>query len=95
MSNYDQVFWLTMTNIILGLVTLACLVIIGYTALREIRKRAMKALPSVAEDDHTLIVTGLGITMADGGKKQGDDEMLVVTEDGIETVKSTKKSRSS
>ena len=33
--------------------------------------------------------------MADGGKKTNDDEMLVVTEDGIETVSTKKKNRKS
>ena len=95
MSNYDQVFWLNVTNIVLGLVTLTCVLVIGYASIREIRKRALKTSPQADVDDHAFIVTGLGITMADGGKKESDDEMLVVTEDGIETIKSNKKSRNS
>ena len=105
MSDYDQVFWLNVTNIFLGMVTLACVLVIGYAALTEIRKRAAKPSRSVVEDDHALVVTGLGITMADGGKprktgsrfarKHRDDEILVVTEDGIETVKSKKRSKGS
>ena len=90
MSNYDQVFWLNVTNVVLGLVTLACVLVIGFAAMREIRQR-VRGKERVEIDDHSFVVNGLGITMADGGKKTDDDEMLVVTEDGIETVKSDKK----
>jgi hypothetical protein len=91
MTNYDQVLWLNVTNIVLGFVTLACALVISYAVVRDMRQRAKtKERPGV--DDHSLKVTGLGITMADGGKKTDEDEMLVVTEDGIETV-STKKNR--
>ncbi len=94
MSNYDQVFWLNVTNIVLGLVTLACVLIIGFVALREIRQR-IRAKQRVEIDDHSFVVSGLGVTMADGGKKTTDDEMLVVTEDGIQTVSTKKKDRKS
>jgi hypothetical protein len=87
MANYDQVFWLNVTNAVLGLVTLACVLVIGYASLKEIRSRAGKASTTVKTDDHAFVVTGLGITMADGGKVSDDDEMLVVTENGIESVK--------
>jgi hypothetical protein len=90
MSNYDQVFWLNVTNVVLGLVTLACVLVIGFAAMREIRQR-VRGKERVEIDDHSFVINGLGITMADGGKKTDDDEMLVVTEDGIETVKSDKK----
>lgn len=88
-ANYDQVFWLNVTNVILGLVTLACVLVIGFAAVREIRQRA-RAKESVGIDDHSFVLSGLGVTMADGGKKTDDDEMLVVTEDGIETVSKKK-----
>ncbi|MGO9480233.1 MAG: hypothetical protein ACLP05_00435 [Candidatus Kryptoniota bacterium] len=91
MSNYDQVFWLNVTNIVLGLVTLACLLVIGYVAIKEIRQRA-KAKEQIETDDHAFVITGLGITMADGGKKENDDEIIVVTENGIETVEKKKDS---
>lgn len=95
MSNYDQVFWLNITNVVLGLVTLACVLVIGYVSLKEIRSRMAKATSRAEIDDHAFVITGLGVTMADGGKKESDDEMLVVTEDGIETVKSKKQNRKS
>ncbi len=90
MFTYDQVFWLNVTNLVLGLVTLACVLVIGYAAFKEIRERSRaKASAAAAVDDHAFVVNGLGVTMADGGEKVDDDEMLVVTEDGIE--KSTRK----
>lgn len=85
MFTYDQVFWLNVTNLVLGLVTLACVLVIGYAAFKEVRDRARaKAAASVKVDDHAFVVNGLGVTMADGGEKFDDDEMLAVTEDGIE-----------
>jgi len=92
MTNYDQVFWLTVTNIVLGLVTLSCVLVIGYAAIREIRGRALARRQSEI-DDHSFVVTGLGVTMADGGEKKDEDEILIVTEDGIETVKASKRER--
>lgn len=84
---YDEVFWLNVTNLVLGLVTLSCLLVIGYAVLKEIRER-VKASAAATEkaDDHAFVITGLGVTMADGGEKLGSGEMLVVTEDGIESV---------
>jgi hypothetical protein len=92
MTNYDQVFWLNVTNIVLGIVTLACVLVIGFVAIKEIRQR-VKAKERVEVDDHSFVVTDLGITMADGGKKTTDDDMLVVTEDGIESVPRKKDSK--
>ncbi len=85
MFTYNEVFWLNVTNLVLGLATLICLLVIGYTAFREIRDRVrMHAGETEKVDDHSFVIDGLGVTMADGGERLGDDEMLVVTEDGIE-----------
>lgn len=87
MFTYNEVFWLNVTNLVLGLATLICLLVIGYTAVKEIRERVRAhASESVGIDDHSFVIDGLGVTMADGGVKLGSDEMLVVTEDGIESV---------
>ncbi len=93
MSNYNEVFWLNVTNLVLGLVTLACVLVIAYVAFREIRERARANAAVRAEaDDHAFVVSGLGVTMADGGEKIDNDDMLVVTEDGIKTASSKKNS---
>ncbi len=91
MFTYDEVFWLNVTNLVLGLATLVCLLVIGYVAFKEIRDRA-KTRENAAEevDDHVFKIDGLGVTMADGGQKIGGDEMLVVTEDGIEPLPASK-----
>lgn len=61
-----QTYWLNLTNIVLGLVTLICCVVIGRAVLKEAltRKRA-----HIEADDHAFAVEGLGLTMADGGEK--------------------------
>ncbi len=87
MFTYDEVFWLNVTNLVLGLVTLACIIVIGFAALKEIRERVKaRATERVEADDHAFVVNGLGVTMADGGEKLDGNEMLVVTEDGIESM---------
>jgi len=60
--------WLNVTNVVLGLVTLACLVLLGRALVYEVRiRRARKARGS--DSDHVYAVEGLGLTMADGGEK--------------------------
>ena len=81
--NDPNTFWLNITNIVLGVVTLICCVVVGYAVIQEvllhIKKRKAKLVES---DDHALLVTGLGITMADGGVRV-DDKHLAVSQDGI------------
>jgi hypothetical protein len=89
-------FWLNITNITLGIVTLICCVVVGYAVVQEvlvhIKKRHAKLVES---DDHALLVTGLGITMADGGVRV-DDKHLAVSEKGIiyDDIKPKQKRRS-
>lgn len=93
MFTYNEVFWLNVTNLVLGVATLICLLVIGYTTIREIRQRPKAHVTEANRekaDDHAFIIDGLGVTMADGGEKIGADEMLVVTEDGIEPVPAKK-----
>ncbi|HEY9167013.1 MAG TPA: hypothetical protein VIS48_12725 [Candidatus Kryptonia bacterium] len=80
MSSYDQVFWLNVTNLVLGLITLACVLIIGYAAIRELRQRA-SSKATAESDDHAFSADGLGVTMADGGRKFKADEMITVIDD--------------
>ena len=57
MSNYDQVFWLNVTNIVLGLVTLACVLVIGYVRCGKSAAELGKATSRAEIDDHSFVVT--------------------------------------
>ena len=68
-----QTMWLNITNIALGVVTLACVGAVAWGATREIVERiAAKQRVTVERDDHAFIIHGLGVTMADGGEKHDD-----------------------
>jgi hypothetical protein len=77
-----KMFWLNITNIVLGIVTLVCCVIVGYGIVQEVlvRIRKSKTTP-ITSDAHAFLVPGLGITMADGGKRI-DKASPVVSENG-------------
>jgi len=65
-----QTFWLNVTNIGLGFVTLVCCVIVGRTLVGEIGARLKAhAQNSHEADDHVFLHPELGLTMADGGEK--------------------------
>jgi len=72
-------YWLTFTNIALGVVTLICCVAVAAGILQEIAARRKKraALSQLdrevaslvhSYDGHAFDVPGLGVTMADGGE---------------------------
>lgn len=63
-------FWLNVTDIVLGLVTLACVAFVGQAVLREVYARLAQRLTIHPhhEDAHSLALTELGLTMADGGE---------------------------
>jgi hypothetical protein len=68
--NDPNTFWLNVTNIALGLVTLICCVAVGRGLYLELSVRLKKrARVFAATDDHTFLVPELGITMADGGER--------------------------
>ena len=70
-----QTMWLNITNIGLGIVTLACIGAVAWGVAVEVAERvARKARVAVERDDHAFIVHGLGVTMADGGEKHDDAE---------------------
>ncbi len=73
-----KTFWLNLTNIALGVVTLLCFVAVGWGVLVEAFKRLrQRAGAAVHADDHAFAVPGLGLTMADGGRRfpaSDDDE---------------------
>ena len=66
MSN-PQTFWLNVTNIGLGLVTLACVVVLMRAVFQEVISRKKVRVREFEGDDHTFRVPALGLTMADGG----------------------------
>ena len=61
-------FWLNFTNIALGLVTLACVLVVVGGVARELMHR-FERRARAAEDDHAFATPGLGVTMADGGER--------------------------
>jgi hypothetical protein len=61
-------FWLNFTNIALGLVTLACVLVVVAGLVSELRHRLRLRAGAVA-DDHAFVTPRLGVTMADGGER--------------------------
>jgi hypothetical protein len=74
-------FWLNVTNIALGVVTLICCVVVGYGVVQEILVRVRKHKANEV-DDHAILVNGLGLTMADGGERI-EKSSLAVSEKGL------------
>ncbi|MGA3019362.1 MAG: hypothetical protein ABSF62_19730 [Bryobacteraceae bacterium] len=83
--NDPSTYWLTITNIALGLVTLICCVAVGIGVAQELaakrkKKTALSRLDSeVADllttyDGHAFHIPTLGVTMADGGEELGKKE---------------------
>jgi hypothetical protein len=61
--------WLNITDIALGIVTLACLAFVAQAAFREVYARLANRLPArLHEDSHAFHLPELGLTMADGGE---------------------------
>jgi hypothetical protein len=70
-----QTFWVTTTNVLLGLATLGCVALIGSVVVNELIERWVDRLVGQPEGDkHTIRVRGLGLTMADGGTRAEDEE---------------------
>jgi hypothetical protein len=78
--NDPSTYWLTVTNVVLGLVTLIACVAVGIGVFQELAaRRKKKAAISTLDrevtelvssfDGHTFNVPGLGVTMADGGEE--------------------------
>jgi len=84
--NDPSTYWLTVTNIVLGLVTLVCTVAIGIGVFQELAARrkkraAMSALDREVSDlvqafgdGHAFHVPTLGVTMADGGEPEREKD---------------------
>ena len=72
-------YWLTVTNVLLGVVTLLCCAAVAFGVAQEVvarrkKRAAMSRMDGeVADliagfDGHAFNVPGLGVTMADGGE---------------------------
>jgi hypothetical protein len=73
-------FWLNVTNIALGLVTAICCAVVGYGVIQEVLAR-FRSRKAIEADDHILL-SDLGLTMADGGKRI-ETSTLSVSEKGV------------
>jgi hypothetical protein len=79
--NDPSTYWLTFTNIALGVVVVACCIAVAFGVVQEMaarrRRRAEEAdldrevadLAARYTGGHALHVPGLGVTMADGGEE--------------------------
>lgn len=67
----SETMWLNLTNATLGLVTLVCLVAVARIFIPELLAKlaAKRARVAVENDSHAFDLSGLGITMADGGER--------------------------
>jgi hypothetical protein len=76
-------FWLNVTNVTLGAVTLVCCIVVGYGVVQEIRKRICEYKTNhFKTDDYRLFLTNLGITITNGGERI-DKKQLTVSEKGL------------
>jgi len=79
-------YWLTATNIGLGLVVVICCGAVAFGMLQELAARRKKrtelnaldrevaGLVTGFQDGHAFHIPGLGVTMADGGEELGKKE---------------------
>jgi hypothetical protein len=62
-------YWLNITDIALGAVTLVCVALVAQAVLREVLARVRNRIPAaLRQDSHAFAVPELGLTMADGGE---------------------------
>lgn len=70
-ANDPETFWLTTTNFILGLVVLACIIIVARAIYQEVRARIAKRSAPPATENRAVVIPLVGPTMADGGEPVG------------------------
>lgn len=69
-ASNQETFWLNVTNISLGVVTLVCCAILAHAIYQEVRVRMRKrATEQLPVDDHAFLMPEVGFTMADGGER--------------------------
>ena len=71
-----ETVWINLTNLALGIVTLLCVLAVAWGVFAEVWARLKVRLAAHAPeaDDHMFEVPGLGLTMADGGKKVDEEK---------------------
>ena len=70
-----ETFWLNVTNLALGAITLICCVVVAFGVVVELIERVRaRAKSPVTADDHAFVMPQLGITMADGGEREDKKE---------------------
>ncbi len=76
--------WLTVANIFLGVSTFACFLAIAGAVVGEVtlRLRARRQLRKGGGAAHSLLVTELGIRMADGGEPVNERIPLFISREG-------------
>jgi hypothetical protein len=67
-----ETFWLTTTNIVLGLVVFSCIVVMARAIFQELRARKAKRVARTTSDRRAPVIPLVGVTMADGGEKIAD-----------------------
>jgi hypothetical protein len=84
--NDPSTYWLTVTNIGLGLAVIICMVLFGIGVVQEMAARRKKKaalsgldaevarLVASFRDGHAFDNPSLGVTMADGGEELGKKE---------------------
>ena len=72
MWNNPETLWLNVTNFALAGVCVVAWLALSATIGYELLVRRRRAAVAVA-DDHTFMVPGLGLTMADGGEPHKND----------------------
>jgi hypothetical protein len=65
-------FWLNVTDIVLGAVTLFCALLVGRAILHEVLGRLGSRIQA-RQDSHSMMMPELGLTMADGGEPIAHD----------------------
>ena len=63
----SETFWLDLTNVALGVVTLVCVLVVATGVLQDLLPRLRRS--AAHDDDHVLLTPELGLTMADGGRR--------------------------
>ncbi len=62
-----ETFWFDFAHIALLLATLLCVLVVAVGVVRELRHRLARR--GKVADDHAFETPGLGVTIADGGKR--------------------------